>query len=107
MAVQFIWLLMSHGMLIAIGGALLEAGNTGWGLLFLLGTPALRIALRFRPGKGYYLIGYIGDVGGEMPTPSGVITHKRAPVRFRIMLGLELALIVFLWISVALRILAD
>ncbi len=107
MAVQFFWLVLSHGMLISFGGALLEAGHPGWGLLFLLGTPALRIGLRFRRNKGYYLIGYVGEVGGEMATPSGVITLKSAPRRFKLMLGLELALVAFLWFSVAVTLLAD
>lgn len=103
MFAQVIWLLFSHGMLVGIGGALLSAGLTTPGVVLLAGTPVLRIALRFRATGGYYLIGYAGEVGGDLATPSGTITRRSAPLRFSVLLGLEIALIAMLWLAVFLR----
>jgi hypothetical protein len=103
MAGQLVWLLASHGLLIGIGASLVDAGYALPGWLLMAGSPAARIARRFLPGKGYYLIGYVGEVGGSPSTPSGGITRRSAPLRFGVLLTLEVAIVVFILLGVLLR----
>jgi len=93
-------LCFSYGATFAIAAALFDAGNVVWGALLFFLFPVMRMSLRFRPGKGYYMIGYIGRVGGEMRTPSGMVTRQRDPIRFKILLFLEIATVAFLMVSV-------
>lgn len=102
MIALLVWLCLSHGLLIGVGAALWEANAPVAGLLFLLVLPAARIFWRFR-GKGYYLIGYIGEVGGDRPGYSGWVHRRHEPIRFRLCLLMELAVVGFLWFGVIAR----
>ena len=70
------WLFASYALLLGVGAALLKEGLTAWALLLLVVAPLVRIVLRFA-GRGYYRIGYIGEIGEEDPEPSGWITRDR------------------------------
>lgn len=98
--VQIIWLLFSYGVVFAVGGVLLQELGSLWGLALLVGFPAWRLYRRLRQGKGYYLVGYQGQVGGDLPTKSGLVTRRDDPVRFQILVLAEIGVLVFLAVSI-------
>ncbi|MEZ4525487.1 MAG: hypothetical protein R2941_06150 [Desulfobacterales bacterium] len=104
MPFQIAWLCFSYGLMFAIGGLLLENGNIFWSMVFLILFPLVRIARRFQEGKGYYIIGYMGEVGGDMRRSGGLIGRKNRPAEFQFYLFIEILTAVFLLISVIVKI---
>lgn len=100
MIVQIIWLLFSYGIVFAVGSALLSEMGSLSGLALIVGLPALRIYRRFRATGGYDLVGYQGEVGGDLPTRSGLVTRAGDPIRFRLLLVAEIAVLGFWVVSV-------
>ncbi|MEO0803874.1 MAG: hypothetical protein AAFY57_16585 [Cyanobacteria bacterium J06642_2] len=90
---QIIWLFISYGFLFGIGTALVDAGNVA-GTAIVGGAIALRLALRFGH-RGYCLIGYEGEVGGDRPGYSEWVSKSQSPWRFKMLFGLELLVIAF------------
>ncbi len=104
MVFQIAWIGSSYALMFSIGGLLLENGNILWSMIFLILFPVLRIARRFKEGKGYYIIGYMGQVGGDMRRPGGLIGRKNRPAEFQFYLFIEILIVVFLLISVIIKI---
>jgi len=100
MAFQIIWLCVSYGLVFAIAAALRQGGYLAAAIVVAVLFPAVRIAMRWRKGEGYYRIGYIGRVGGEMRTPSGPIRRADSPQLFQLMVLVELVIVGLLAISV-------
>jgi hypothetical protein len=100
MAFQIIWLCVSYGLVFAIAAALRDGGYLAAAIVVAVLFPAVRIASRWRKGEGYYRIGYIGRVGGEMRTPSGPIRRADSPQLFQLMMVVELVIVALLAISV-------
>lgn len=93
MIAQIIWLFVSYGFLFGIGAALADTGNVA-GTAIVGGAIALRLALRF--GRcGYYLIGYVGEVGGDRPGYSGWVSKSQSPWRFKMLFAIELLVLTF------------
>lgn len=93
MLFQLIWLCTSYGLIYAVGAALVEGAGLSWGLLLVVTLPAVRVHRRFQPGKGYYLVGYQGQVGGDRPTKSGLVTRSDDPVRFKLLVTAEVVIV--------------
>ncbi len=103
MAFQFVWLSFSYGVVFSFGVVILDQGQFIWAFALFVLFPVLRILNRFRNGKGYYIIGYIGEVGGELPIPSSYVTRYTTPLRFKFYLIIEVLIIGFLLASVFIR----
>jgi hypothetical protein len=91
---------VSYGLVFAIAAALRDGGYLAAAVVLAVLFPSVRIAHRWRKGEGYYRVGYIGRVGGEMRTPSGPIRRADSPQLFQFMVGVELAIVALLAISV-------
>jgi len=100
MAFQFIWLCVSYGLVFAIAGALRDGGYLAAAIVVAVLFPAVRIANRWRRGEGYCRVGYIGQVGGEVRTPSGPIRRADSPRLFQLMVVVELVIVALLAASV-------
>ena len=99
MPFQIAWMGSIYAIMFSIGGLLVENGNILWSMVFFILFPLVRIARRFQEGKGYYVIGYMGQVGGDMRRPGGLISRKKRPAEFQFYLFIEILIIVFLLIS--------
>lgn len=101
--VLLMWLCVSNAVLLLPAVALVEAGNGLWGLAAAIGLPALRIAARYRPHRGYRLIGYNDGAGGDFTQSGGRLTRQRQPQRFGLLVGIEIVIVVLLVASILLR----
>lgn len=95
-ALLFFWLGVSHAFVFGVAGALFEAGHPWFGAILFVGAPAWRLYRRFREPKGYYLLGYLGELGSDRWERSGWISRQRNPNRFALCLATEIFVIAFI-----------
>jgi hypothetical protein len=92
----FFWLGASHAIAFSIAGMLFESGHPWIGASVFVGVPAWRLYRRFREPKGYYLLGYLGEVGGDRWERGGWISRQRNRSQFALCLASEIFVIAFL-----------
>lgn len=97
------WLCVSNAVLLVPAMVFAEAGNALWAAALAVGVPALRIAARHRPGRGYYLVGYNDGPGGDFTRGSRWITRQGQPRWFRLLRAIEVGIVILLAASILAR----
>jgi hypothetical protein len=92
-------LCISNAALMIPAVILLEADRPFAAYLVAAGLPALRIALRHRGHRGYYLLGYNDGPGGDATRHAQWISRFRRPQWFGLMVVVETGIVLLLLVS--------
>lgn len=95
---KFFWLAATHALCITIGFVTYQE-NPFVGFVFILVIPAYRLFRRIVFDKGYYILGYEGEVGGDRPYLSRRIQLKNNPVTFKLLFAIEIVIILFFYVD--------